>query len=125
MWQNGVYWDGTVVHRDLLSIVTYRPTLKCSSDSLQSTGMADEAKSLTRAAGPTSTGKAHSEFEGDYRPAAENWLDPVNARIDPSDYSYLLRLSATLNTTLDLRTLLKRTSELVAEAIPYRIFAIL
>ena len=94
--------------------------------------MADEATSTTRKAAnasktdasKTNTG-AHSEFEGDYRPAAETYLDPVNARVDPADYSFLLRLSSTLNTTLDLRTLLKRTSELVAEAIPYRIFAIL
>lgn len=95
-------------------------------------GMADEATSTTRkAAGASKTGTsgtgtgAHSEFEGDYRPAAETYLDPVNARVDPADYSFLLRLTSTLNTTLDLRTLLKRTSELVAEAIPYRIFAIL
>jgi phosphoserine phosphatase RsbU/P len=69
------------------------------------------------------------ELEGDYRPAAGaypgNYLDPVNARIEPDDYSYLLRLSEALNTTLDLRTLLKRTSELVRVVIPYRIFAIL
>jgi len=65
------------------------------------------------------------ELEGDYRPAAGNYLDPVNARVDPADYSYLLRFTETLNTTLDLRTLLKRTSELIATVIPYRIFAIL
>jgi sigma-B regulation protein RsbU (phosphoserine phosphatase) len=65
------------------------------------------------------------ELEGDYRPAAGTYLDPVNARVDPADYTYLLRLTETLNTTLDLRTLLKRTSELIREAIPYRIFAIL
>jgi sigma-B regulation protein RsbU (phosphoserine phosphatase) len=89
--------------------------------------MADEATSSTRkAAGTSKTGAgAHSEFEGDYRPAAETYLDPVNARVDPADYSFLLRLFTMLNTTLDLRTLLKRTSELVSEAIPYRIFAIL
>jgi phosphoserine phosphatase RsbU/P len=65
------------------------------------------------------------EFEGDYRPAAATYLDPVNARIEPDDYQYLLRLAETLNNTLDLRTLLKRTSELVRAVIPYRIFAIL
>jgi sigma-B regulation protein RsbU (phosphoserine phosphatase) len=64
------------------------------------------------------------ELEGDYRPAASTYLDPVNARIEPDDYGYLLRLAEALNTTLDLRTLLKRTSELVRLAIPYRIFAI-
>jgi sigma-B regulation protein RsbU (phosphoserine phosphatase) len=65
------------------------------------------------------------ELEGDYRPAAGTYLDPVNARVDPADYSYLLRLAETLNTTLDLRTLLKRTAELIRIVIPYRIFAIL
>jgi phosphoserine phosphatase RsbU/P len=65
------------------------------------------------------------ELEGDYRPAASNYLDPVNARVDAADYGFLLRLTETLNTTLDLRTLLKRTSELVRSVIQYRIFAIL
>jgi phosphoserine phosphatase RsbU/P len=65
------------------------------------------------------------EFEGDYRPAAGTYLDPVNARIEPDDYGYLLRLAETLNTTLDLLTLLKRTSELIRAVIPYKIFAIL
>jgi sigma-B regulation protein RsbU (phosphoserine phosphatase) len=65
------------------------------------------------------------ELEGDYRPAAGNYLDPVNARIDTGDYSFLLRLAEALNNTLDLRTLLKRTSELIRSVIDYRIFAIL
>jgi sigma-B regulation protein RsbU (phosphoserine phosphatase) len=64
------------------------------------------------------------ELEGDYRPAAATYLDPVNARIEPADYSYLLGLAEALNTTLDLRTLLNRTSELVRAVIQYRIFAI-
>lgn len=88
--------------------------------------MADEATSTRIPAGAGKAGaQKHADFEGDYRPAAETYLDPVNARIDAADYSFLLRLSETLNTTLDLRTLLKRTSEMVAEEIPYRIFAIL
>ncbi len=65
------------------------------------------------------------EYEGDYRPAAATYLDPVNARIEPADYQYLLHLAEALNTTLDLRTLLRRTSELIRGVIPYRIFAIL
>jgi sigma-B regulation protein RsbU (phosphoserine phosphatase) len=65
------------------------------------------------------------ELEGDYRPAASTYLDPVNARVEAADYDYLLRLSEALNTTLDLRTLLRRTAELIRAAIPYRIFAIL
>jgi phosphoserine phosphatase RsbU/P len=69
------------------------------------------------------------EFEGDYRPADPSTspatLDPINARIEPSDVAYLMRLTDALNTTLDLQTLLSRTSELVRAVIPYRIFAIL
>ncbi|HUX44766.1 MAG TPA: GAF domain-containing SpoIIE family protein phosphatase [Terracidiphilus sp.] len=70
-----------------------------------------------------------NEFEGDYRPAAsENphaHVDPGNVRVEPSDLSYLVQLADALNTTLDLQTLMARTSELVREIIPYRIFAIL
>ena len=52
-------------------------------------------------------------------------IDPATARVDPADAAYLLRLTDALNTTLDLQTLLTRTSELVRAVIPYRIFAIL
>ena len=69
------------------------------------------------------------EFEGDYRPAnAANpsaHLDPVNVRVETADLNYLVRLADALNTTLDLETLLNRTSELVRAVIDYRIFAIL
>jgi sigma-B regulation protein RsbU (phosphoserine phosphatase) len=69
------------------------------------------------------------EFEGDYRPSSTlgNWahLDPANARVEPIDVAYLMRLTDALNTTLDLQTLLSRTSELVSAVIEYRIFAIL
>ncbi len=67
-------------------------------------------------------------MEGDYRPAAANPsapLESVNPRIDAMDYTYLLSLTEALNTTLDLQTLLRRTSELVRDIIPYRIFSIL
>ena len=71
----------------------------------------------------------HSDLEGDYRPAtADNpWahLDPINARVETADVAYLAQLSDALNTTLDLETLLNRTSELVRSIIDYRIFAIL
>jgi sigma-B regulation protein RsbU (phosphoserine phosphatase) len=70
------------------------------------------------------TERSH-ELEGDYRPAEGTYLDPINARVEPADYNYLIRLSEALNTTLDLRTLLNRTSELVRAVIQYRIFAIL
>ncbi|MDR3799040.1 MAG: GAF domain-containing protein, partial [Terracidiphilus sp.] len=72
---------------------------------------------------PPSPPQRH-EFEGDYRPAEPSHLDPVNARIEPADVAYLMRLTDALNTTLDLQTLLSRTSELVRALIPYRIFAI-
>ena len=68
------------------------------------------------------------DFEGDYRPAdpatSPVAFDPINARIEPADVAYLMRLTDALNTTLDLQTLLARTSELVRSLIPYRIFAI-
>ncbi len=64
------------------------------------------------------------EYEGDYRPAESSHLDPVNVRVEPADLTYLVQLADALNTTLDLQTLLNRTSELVRAVINYRIFAI-
>jgi sigma-B regulation protein RsbU (phosphoserine phosphatase) len=66
-----------------------------------------------------------SDFEGDYRPASDAPLDPVNPRVEPADVAYLMKLTDALNTTLDLQTLLTRTSELVRAVIHYRIFSIL
>src|SRR5580658_1403549 len=69
------------------------------------------------------------EFEGDYHlvdpanPGAH--LDPANIRVETADVAYLLQMADALNTTLDLQTLLNRTSELVRTVIHYRIFAIL
>jgi sigma-B regulation protein RsbU (phosphoserine phosphatase) len=72
--------------------------------------------------------EAH-EYEGDYRPSDSDnphaHIDPLNVRVEPADLTYLVQLADALNTTLDLQTLLERTSELVREIIPYRIFAIL
>jgi phosphoserine phosphatase RsbU/P len=68
--------------------------------------------------------KVEHEYEGDYRPAEASHLDPVNARVEPADLTYLVQLADALNTTLDLQTLLNRTSELVRAVINYRIFAI-
>src|SRR5246500_5990882 len=69
------------------------------------------------------------EYEGDYRPAPSAnplaHLDPVNVRVETADLAYLVQLADALNTTLDLETLLNRTSELVRAIIHYRIFAIL
>jgi sigma-B regulation protein RsbU (phosphoserine phosphatase) len=71
---------------------------------------------------------AEPEYEGDYRPAdsanPSAHLDPANVRVETADLNYLVRLADALNTTLDLQTLLNRTSELVRAIIPYRIFAI-
>ena len=64
------------------------------------------------------------EYEGDYRPAGNAAIDPANPRVVPVDATYLMKLTDTLNTTLDLQTLLSRTSELVRALIQYRIFAI-
>jgi len=58
-------------------------------------------------------------------PADEVQLDPIKVRVKPADVAYLIQLADALNTTLDLQTLLIRTSELVRAVIPYRIFAIL
>lgn len=75
------------------------------------------------------TPREEPELEGDYRPADPAnpgaHLDPANIRVEPADVAYLMQLTDALNTTLDLETLLRRTSELVSAVIPYRIFAIL
>jgi len=77
----------------------------------------------------TPSPREEPEFEGDYRPAdAANpgaHLDPANIRVEAADVAYLMQLAEALNTTLDLETLLRRTAELVAAVIPYRIFVIL
>ena len=73
---------------------------------------------------PPQPPKPAHEFEGDYRPAASERLDPANIRIDTADLAYLIRFADTLNTTLDLQTLLQRTAEMVRAVIPYKIFAI-
>ena len=69
------------------------------------------------------------EYEGDYRPPDSDnphaHIDSLNARVESTDLRYLAQIADTLNTTLDLQTLLNRTSELVRSIIPYRIFSIL
>ena len=69
----------------------------------------------------------HESFEGDYRPsaAADAPVPAPQIRVDPIQIEFLARLADTLNTTLDLQTLLKRTADLVRAVIDYRIFAIL
>ena len=75
-----------------------------------------------------SISRPEPEYEGDYRPAdPENphaHIDAANPRIETTDLAYLAHIADALNTTLDLQTLLNRTSELVRSIIPYRIFAI-
>jgi sigma-B regulation protein RsbU (phosphoserine phosphatase) len=65
-------------------------------------------------------------IQGDRHPAraSDPCPEPENGRIGPTDVTYLMQLADTLNTTLDLQTLLARTSQLVCAIIPYRIFAI-
>jgi phosphoserine phosphatase RsbU/P len=67
---------------------------------------------------------ATQSFEGDYRPSSEAPLVTV-PQVDPLQVEFLMRLANTLNTTLDLQTLMHRTADLVRAVIDYRIFAIL
>ena len=75
------------------------------------------------------TTRPEPEYEGDYRPVdsmnPHAHLDVSNPRIESTDLRYLAQIADTLNTTLDLQTLLNRTSELVRSIIPYKIFSIL
>jgi phosphoserine phosphatase RsbU/P len=64
-------------------------------------------------------------FEGDYRPPSATPTDAGPSRVEPMDIGFLMRLADALNTTLDLKTLLVRTADLVRAVIDYRIFAIL
>ncbi len=50
---------------------------------------------------------------------------PPPSRVRPVETDFLIKLAETLNTTLDLQTLLKQTADLVRAVIDYRIFAIL
>src|SRR5271168_3049212 len=68
---------------------------------------------------------ATQSFEGDYRPSSQAPQPTVSARVDPVQTEFLMRLANTLNTTLDLQTLMHRTADLVRAVIDYRIFAIL
>ncbi len=66
------------------------------------------------------------QWEGDYRPvSSEASPRPGQPQVDPLQTEFLVRLADTLNTTLDLKTLLERTASLVRAVIDYRIFAIL
>jgi sigma-B regulation protein RsbU (phosphoserine phosphatase) len=69
-------------------------------------------------------------FEGEYGPAGGPLCSPAapimpQPRTEPIQTEFLVKLADALNTTLDLRTMLARTAELVRAVIDYRIFAIL
>jgi phosphoserine phosphatase RsbU/P len=68
---------------------------------------------------------AAQSFEGDYRPSSPEQAVTPSVRIDPVQTEFLMRLANTLNTTLDLQTLMHRTADLVRAVIDYKIFAIL
>jgi sigma-B regulation protein RsbU (phosphoserine phosphatase) len=69
---------------------------------------------------------AEQSWEGDYRPVSpEAAQRPAQVHVDPLQTEFLVRLADTLNTTLDLKTLLEHTASLVRAVIDYRIFAIL
>lgn len=75
---------------------------------------------------PTSPPHTGEAFEGDYRPVGPSAeKEAREIRVEPTQTEFLLRLADTLNTTLDLQTLLQRTASLVRAVIDYRIFAIL
>ena len=62
---------------------------------------------------------AGPEFEGDYRPAAPPaHLDRRTSALNPPIWRYFMHITDALNTTLDLQTLLNRTSELVRAIFP-------
>jgi sigma-B regulation protein RsbU (phosphoserine phosphatase) len=68
---------------------------------------------------------AEPTWEGDYRPVSPEAQRPTQVHVDPLQTEFLVRLADTLNTTLDLKTLLERTAAMVRAVIDYRIFAIL
>jgi sigma-B regulation protein RsbU (phosphoserine phosphatase) len=68
---------------------------------------------------------AEPTWEGDYRPVSPEARRPAQVHVDPLQTEFLVRLADTLNTTLDLKTLLERTAAMVRAVIDYRIFAIL
>jgi sigma-B regulation protein RsbU (phosphoserine phosphatase) len=65
-------------------------------------------------------------YEGDYRPPLGSEADTqLNIRVEATHADFLHRLADTLNTTLDLQTLMHRVADLVRAVVDYRIFAVL
>ena len=98
--------------------------LKCSMMTRPLYDSSPDQDDAEAAKKPTQTIAAQS-FEGDYRPSSEAPRVPGSARVEPLQTEFLLRLANTLNTTLDLQTLMHRTADLVRAVIDYKIFAIL
>jgi phosphoserine phosphatase RsbU/P len=69
--------------------------------------------------------RSGESFEGDYRPASEGVTPRVQARTEPIQLAFLMRLANALNATLDLQTIMQQTAELVRAVLDFRIFAIL
>ncbi len=69
--------------------------------------------------------RSGESFEGDYRPAREGVTPRVQARTEPVQLAFLMRLANALNATLDLQTIMQQTAELVRAVLDFRIFAIL
>ena len=75
---------------------------------------------------PAAEQALEQQWEGDYRPVSPDASKrSPQVHVDPLQTEFLVRLADTLNTTLDLKTLLERTASLVRAVIDYRIFAIL
>jgi phosphoserine phosphatase RsbU/P len=88
----------------------------------------DKPRRTTPPAAPAPVEAPQHQFEGDYRPTAEEGAPvakPTNIRVEPLQVDFLHNIADALNSTLDLNTLMHRVADLVRAVIDYRIFAIL
>lgn len=89
---------------------------------------ADKPRRTTPPAAPAPVEAPQHQFEGDYRPPAQEGAPvakPTNIRVEPLQVDFLHNIADALNSTLDLNTLMHRVADLVRAVIDYRIFAIL
>lgn len=89
---------------------------------------ADKPRRTTPPAAPALAETPQHQFEGDYRPPAQEGVavaKPANIRVEPLQVDFLHNIADALNSTLDLNTLMHRVADLVRAVIDYRIFAIL
>ncbi|HUZ97393.1 MAG TPA: SpoIIE family protein phosphatase [Edaphobacter sp.] len=89
---------------------------------------ADKPRRTTPPAAPAPAEASQHQFEGDYRPPAQEGapvVKPTNIRVEPLQVDFLHNIADALNSTLDLNTLMHRVADLVRAVIDYRIFAIL